>query len=82
MDEHGARPLALAAATGPAPAGLDATGDPVMNLPWTHAGLPTLVLPAGRSRGGLPMGLQLAARFGADEELLAWGIELEGAAAP
>ncbi len=29
------------AATGPAPRGLESTGDPVMNLPWTHAGLPT-----------------------------------------
>ncbi len=82
MDDHGIDLWLSPPATGPAPAGLGATGDPVMNLPWTHAGLPTLVLPAGRSRDGLPMGIQLAARFAADEELLAWGIELEGAVAP
>ena len=82
MDERGLDLWLSPPATGPAPVGLGATGDPVMNLPWTHAGLPTLVLPAGRSRDGLPMGIQLAGRFGADEELLAWGIELEGAVAP
>ncbi|MGZ9166881.1 MAG: amidase, partial [Anaerolineales bacterium] len=27
---------------GPAPKGLDSTGDPVMNLPWTQAGLPAI----------------------------------------
>jgi Asp-tRNA(Asn)/Glu-tRNA(Gln) amidotransferase A subunit family amidase len=42
-----------------------------MNLPWTHAGLPAVTVPAG-TVGGLPVGLQLAARFGADEELLVW----------
>jgi Asp-tRNA(Asn)/Glu-tRNA(Gln) amidotransferase A subunit family amidase len=66
-------------APGPAPPGLESTGDPVMSLPWTHAGLPALVVPAGASEEGLPMGVQLAARFGADEELLAHGRELEKA---
>ena len=61
------------AAPGPPPEGLATTGDPVMNLPWTHAGLPTLALPAGRDADGLPHGVQLAARADADEELLAWG---------
>ena len=66
------------AAQGPAPRGLDSTGDPVMNLPWTHAGVPTLAVPAWKT-DGLPMGLQIAARFDADEELLGWGIGLEEA---
>jgi Asp-tRNA(Asn)/Glu-tRNA(Gln) amidotransferase A subunit family amidase len=60
-------------ALGPPPTGLGATGDPVMNLPWTHAGLPTLCLPAGRDAEGFPHGAQLSARGGEDEELLAWG---------
>ncbi len=60
------------AATGPAPQGLDATGDPNMNLPWTHTGMPALTLPAGRARNGLPLGMQLVAPFGADEQLIAW----------
>lgn len=63
---------------GPAPLGLSSTGDPVMNLPWTHAGLPALTLPAGQL-GGLPLGLQAIGRFGGDESLLATGLTLERA---
>lgn len=72
MTQHGLDLWLSPAATGPAPEGLEATGDPIMNLPWTHAGVPTVALPAAKSANGLPMGLQLAARFGADEELLIW----------
>ncbi len=72
MDEHGIDAWVAPAAPGPAPEGIDATGDPVMNLPWTHAGLPTVGLPAGRTAEGLPLGVQCAARFGADEDLLRW----------
>ena len=66
------------AAPGPAPAGLDATGSPRMNLPWTHAGLPAITLPAG-TVDGLPVGVQVIARAGDDERLLAWALELEAA---
>lgn len=65
------------AAPGPAPEGIDTTGDPVMNLPWTHAGVPTVGIPAGKSKDGLPLGLQFAAPFGADEDLLAWSHEIQ-----
>ena len=65
------------AATGPAPRGLDSTGDPVMNLPWTQAGMPTLSLPAGTVEPGLPVGLQVTGRISTDELLLAWGRQLE-----
>lgn len=60
------------AARGPAPLGLQATGDPALNLPWTHAGLPALTLPVGLAASGLPLGLQLVGHFGADEALLGW----------
>ena len=60
-----------------APRGIDATGDPKMNLPWTHAGLPAISLPAGRGTLGLPIGLQLVGRFGTDERLLSWAATLE-----
>jgi Asp-tRNA(Asn)/Glu-tRNA(Gln) amidotransferase A subunit family amidase len=60
------------AAPGPAPEGLQATGDPNLNLPWTHAGMPALTLPAGVAANGLPVGLQLAAEAEEDEMLLAW----------
>ena len=81
MMRHGLDLWISPPAPGPPPLGLESTGDPVMNLPWTHAGLPTLVVPAGTSEEGLPMGLQLAARFGADEELLAHGREIAAALA-
>lgn len=63
-------------APGPAPEGIDTTGDPIMNLPWTHAGLPTVSLPAGTTEKGLPLGLQCAAPFGDDESLLAWAHDI------
>jgi Asp-tRNA(Asn)/Glu-tRNA(Gln) amidotransferase A subunit family amidase len=78
MDDHELDLWAGPAAPGPAPEGLHATGDPNMNLPWTHAGLPTVTVPAGAAANGLPLGLQLAAHFGADETLLAWAQEVEG----
>ena len=78
MEEHGVDVWATPSALGAAPAGLESTGDPVMNLPWTQAGLPALSLPAGRNAEGLPLGLQLVGRWWGDEKLLAWAREIEG----
>jgi Asp-tRNA(Asn)/Glu-tRNA(Gln) amidotransferase A subunit family amidase len=64
---------------GPAPRGLDGTGDPVMNLPWTQAGLPVINLPVGKNQHGLPMGLQIVGNWYKDESLLFWANELEKA---
>ncbi|MFQ5850681.1 MAG: amidase [Candidatus Binatia bacterium] len=72
MTESGIDLWVSPAAPGPAPGGISSTGDPAMNLPWTHAGLPTINLPAGLAPNGLPLGLQFAARFMADERLLVW----------
>ena len=72
MAEAGVDLWVAPAAPGPAPGGIDDTGDPAMNLPWTHAGLPVASVPAGETGSGLPLGLQCAGRFGADEDLLAW----------
>ncbi len=76
MNQHSLDAWACPAATGPAPLGLRSTGDPAMNLPWTHAGMPALTLPAGRV-DSMPVGLQLAGRFGGDEGLLAMAEVLE-----
>lgn len=77
MDAHELDLWASPAATGGAPRGLQSTGDAAMNLPWTHARLPALTLPAGKSQDGLPLGLQLVARGGADESLVAWAEQIE-----
>ncbi len=69
MQKHGISVLLAPATVGPAPRGLDSTGDPVMNLPWTYAGLPAVSIPSGRCQG-LPMGLQLVGPWRGDEALL------------
>lgn len=79
MDDAGVDLWVSPSAPGPAPAGIHATGDPNLNLPWTHTGQPAITLPAGCSANGLPLGLQLVARFGADEMLLAWAMAMESA---
>ncbi len=72
MWEQGVSLWIAPAAPGPAPEGIQSTGDPGMNLPWTNAGLPTVTVPAGRTDNGLPLGLQLVAPFMGDELLLFW----------
>ena len=65
-------------AIGPAPNGLESTGDPVMCLPWTQIGFPAINLPAGKYDEGLPMGLQVVGNWGMDEVLLLqWSSYLE-----
>lgn len=63
--------LVTAAAPGAAPASLETTGDPLFNRPWQLLGCPCVTLPGGLSADGLPLGLQLVARPGEDEQLLA-----------
>ena len=64
-------------AIGPAPKGLEATGDPVMNLPWTQIGFPAINIPATKNEDNLPMGLQLVGKWNADEALFAWAEDIE-----
>jgi aspartyl-tRNA(Asn)/glutamyl-tRNA(Gln) amidotransferase subunit A len=53
-----------------APAGLDSTGDPVFNNPWSMSGNPVVGLPSGLSASGLPMGVQLVGAAFAEGRLL------------
>ncbi|MFT7672880.1 MAG: Asp-tRNA(Asn)/Glu-tRNA(Gln) amidotransferase A subunit family amidase [Gammaproteobacteria bacterium] len=57
------------ATPGPAPKGLHATGDPVMNTIWTFCGTPALNLPLLQSKEGLPFGVQLVGEKGDDARL-------------
>lgn len=54
--------LATPATPGPAPRGLASTGSPVFNRPFSFLGFPSLTVPCGFTRAGLPLGLQLAGR--------------------
>ncbi len=77
MDEYTIDLWLAPSAPGPAPRGLDSTGDPLMNLPWSQVGFPALNLPSGRDAEGLPLGLQLVGRWNKDEVLLGWAAEVE-----
>jgi Asp-tRNA(Asn)/Glu-tRNA(Gln) amidotransferase A subunit family amidase len=65
------------AATGPAPLGLETTGDPSMNAPWTALGVPAIAVPMPVE--GPPLGLQITAAFGRDAELLETAVQVEAA---
>ncbi len=70
QEEHGIDAWLSPSALGAAPVGLSSTGNPNMNLPWTHAGLPSITIPSGISQQGLPLGLQIVGGFMQDEYLL------------
>ena len=53
-------------APGAAPEGLASTGDPRFNRLWTLMGVPCVNIPAYVADGGLPVGVQVIARFGDD----------------
>lgn len=64
-------------AIGPAPKGLESTGDPVMCLPWTQIGFPAINIPTTKNKEGLPMGLQVVGKWNTDESLLSWAGDME-----
>jgi amidase len=63
------------AATGAAPAGLAATGDPAPNAPWTALGVPAITVPLPGD--GPPLGMQVTAAWGRDDALVAVAAQLE-----
>lgn len=62
--------IICAASPGPAPDGLNSTGDSAFNGIWTLCGTPAVTLPLFATEEGLPMGLQLVGRVGDDARLL------------
>jgi Asp-tRNA(Asn)/Glu-tRNA(Gln) amidotransferase A subunit family amidase len=77
MEAEGVDLWIAPAARGTAPFGLESTGDPIMNLPWTQSGLPSISLPSGFNQAGLPFGLQVIGKWYGDEQLLIWASEIE-----
>ena len=57
-------------APGAAPKGLESTGEPRFNRLWTLMGVPCVNVPAHVADGGLPVGVQVIARFGDDAGVL------------
>jgi len=68
FDEYDA--ILTPAAPGPAPRGLDNTGNPAFCTLWTYLGTPAVTLPLLQSQTGLPIGVQLVGRRGNDARLL------------
>ncbi|MCP5110056.1 MAG: hypothetical protein GY953_04400, partial [bacterium] len=68
--------LLTPAALGPAPHGLESTGSPVLNAPWTGLGVPTVTIPMADHRG-LPLGLQMTSDR-SNEALLRTAVAVEG----
>jgi Asp-tRNA(Asn)/Glu-tRNA(Gln) amidotransferase A subunit family amidase len=68
-------------APGAAPKGLASTGDPRFNRLWTLMGVPCVNIPADVTADGLPVGVQVIARFGDDAGALAAARFVEAALA-
>jgi Asp-tRNA(Asn)/Glu-tRNA(Gln) amidotransferase A subunit family amidase len=58
------------AAPGPAPRGLESTGDPSFCTLWTLTGMPAITLPLMNAADGLPIGVQLVGPRHGDARLL------------
>ncbi len=63
------------AAPGPPPRGLESTGDPAPNAPWTALGVPAISIPIPERT--LPEGLQVTAAWNLDDALVGLAAEIE-----
>ena len=54
----------------PAPRGLSTTGDAVFQVPWSAAGLPTVVVSTGLSELGMPMAVQFGGPWAQEGKVL------------
>ena len=54
----------------PAPRDLNTTGDAAFQVPWTAAGLPTVVVPTGLSELGMPMAVQFGGPWAEEGRVL------------
>jgi len=63
---------------GVAPAGLNDTGTSTFNKIWSLLGWPSIHIPTGKAKNGLPIGVQLIGKWQSDFELLAWAQWFQG----
>ncbi|MFM7072652.1 MAG: amidase [Planctomycetota bacterium] len=66
----GQNTIALMPSTVTVAPGLETTGDPRFNSPWSFAGIPAVTIPCGTGEFGLPCGLQLLGNVDSDYSLL------------
>ena len=71
--------LLTPSAPGEAPRGLETTGNALFNRAWTLLHVPCVTVPCGTGPQGLPLGVQLVGRIGADAQLFAAAAFLEDA---
>ena len=69
-------------APGEAPSLADGTGNSLFNRMWTLLGMPAITLPFGCGPLGLPLGIQLIAAPGRDDELLTFAQSVEAVLHP
>jgi len=74
--------LLAPSAPGEAPAGLEATGDPIFSRMWTLMQVPTICLPVTHGSRGLPVGVQLIGPLRDEAKLFAVGTWAEALLAP
>jgi aspartyl-tRNA(Asn)/glutamyl-tRNA(Gln) amidotransferase subunit A len=74
----GADAFVWPATPGPAPNGLEWTGDPKFISPWTAIGGPIITVPSGFTANGLPMGCILTGKPGTDSALAALAMRYFG----
>jgi len=63
--------LLVPTASSAAPRDVTTTGDPSFQAPWTSCGFPSISLPSGLTKAGMPLGIQLVAGPFEEEKLLA-----------
>ena len=79
LNEIASRYDALLVPTAPSEApDTSTTGDPVLQVPWTFAGMPSINVPSGLSANGLPLGVTLATGSLEEERMFAVAAWCEG----
>ncbi|WP_426990396.1 amidase [Pseudarthrobacter sp. Y6] len=70
------------AALGAAPAGIEATGSPVLSRPWQALGFPVITIPGLRDADRMPLGLQLIGLPGREDRLFSIATKIESSLTP